>query len=73
MADWQPIETAPRDGTGVLLALEYGSKFYRYIGRWHTELKVWARDEAMSAVFPSHMQDWFSHWQPLPEPPPCAK
>ena len=69
MSDWQPIETAPRDGSGVLLALDYGGRGYRYVAHWHRELGLWARDEVASAVFPSHMQNWFTHWMPLPAKP----
>jgi hypothetical protein len=69
MSAWQPIETAPKDGTSILLALEYQGKFFRYIAKWNDGLNCWLRDETGSAVFPKHMQGWFSHWMPLPPPP----
>ena len=60
MTDWQPIETAPRDGTVVLA---YDPNWYRYPhpmeyrdGAW----SLWFHD--VGAMRPTH-------WMPLPEPP----
>lgn len=69
MSEWRPIDTSPKDGTPVFLALEYGGTHYRYVGRWMKDLAVWGRDEVTSALFPAHMQEWFTHWMPLPAPP----
>ena len=64
---WQPIETAPRDGTEMLL--------------WDgTNLGVGFRtDTAWGLVFELHNWEWGheisfktvypTHWMPLPEPP----
>lgn len=68
---WQPIETAPRDGTAVLLASSAGAWF----GTW--------KPVYQSGYMP--LNPWFSlmlnhdhlhrpsglptHWMPLPEPP----
>jgi hypothetical protein len=70
---WKDIATAPKDGTPVLLSLEYGGMFHRYIGRWHPGLKCWFQEEFSSSVFPAHMQGWFKHWQPLPASPEGPK
>ena len=61
MSGWQPIETAPKDGTVVLLLGRSGRhadgffepKAYNGIGVW-----VWPYVHAEP-----------THWQPLPEPP----
>lgn len=67
MAEWQPIATAPRDGTEVLLwgACRPRNSGTRYAGDanvgwwsvygWHTRV---AGEVCMA-----------THWQPLPAPP----
>lgn len=54
---WQPIETAPKDGTFVLAVTESG---YRVIVQWCAD-KFW-RSNVPHAWEPTH-------WMPLPEPP----
>ena len=59
--EWQLIETAPKDGTPVLL-------FYTglmYVAQWVPESEfgpVWCSVDATMILNPSH-------WMPLPEPP----
>ena len=58
--DWQPIETAPKDGTWVLLS-DGQTIWYGQYG-W---------DEEGDAVFFADgpgIRDC-THWMPLPEPP----
>lgn len=64
MSEWQPINTAPRDGTKVLLAVvlthpkQIGQeKDFYSISAWHGEF--W---------HPFIPTTW-THWMPLPEPP----
>ena len=61
MSAWQPIETAPRDGTEVLLPLYDSLRAY-----WDEELKRWVLSK------PLHMESVANptQWKPLPEPPP---
>ena len=55
--DWQPIETAPKDGTPVLL---YGAELV------HPVVRPWtARQGTWNGVRPEHV----THWMPVPEPP----
>jgi hypothetical protein len=60
MTEWQPIETAPKDGTRVLGADHQAVEIiYWADGYWYNqsvEISLWR-------VFPP------THWMPLPEPP----
>ena len=64
MMEWQPMETAPKDGTIVLgydrKAKKWNVKFMTY----HTTMTggYW-RNEVVTGVFNP------THWMPLPEPP----
>ena len=61
---WQPIETAPRDGTEILAWDGIGMKFaWRYEGRW-----IYDIDMESPYLTPWHP----THWQPLPSPPPIT-
>ena len=59
---WQPIETAPKDGTDILVYHpEHREQFVCYFlgGLWHYSL-----DTALGSNP--------THWQPLPTPPPAT-
>jgi hypothetical protein len=67
---WQPIETAPKDGTAILAAIQVtnnrtGSQFW--------ERHVIAADDETGDVDVDFDHGWhwddYSHWMPLPEPP----
>lgn len=74
--DWQPIETAPKDGAEfaprfgppLLLSNTSGS---RAIGYWDEEgrnpsgVRGWI---CLQAHRPLYTQRW-THWMPLPSPP----
>lgn len=69
MRDWQPMATAPRDGTAVLLALSErhyprvlegvwrGDVAYPW---WDTRPRFFAWDEPIA-------------WMPMPEPPALSE
>ena len=62
MSQWQPIETAPKDGTLICGAWMYGS-------RWETRALYWNGHD-----WECPTGDWYydpTHWMPLP--PPEAK
>ncbi len=54
-ADWQTIETAPKDGTRILIFC--GSHACTFVGQWIKGQWVGARYNTPT------------HWMPLPEPP----
>lgn len=76
-AEWQPIETAPKDGTRVLVS-------YPLEGGWQIYLAAWERK---NSSFIGRFEGWYidrahyaltcitkkvhfpTHWMPLPEPP----
>jgi hypothetical protein len=61
---WQPIETAPRDGTRVLLFSKWEREvdFARYVGAYSSDPKGWVSIPGAYWKYPSH-------WAPLPESP----
>lgn len=63
---WLPIETAPKDGTLVLLWQKGHPQFVGeyVIDRWWTEAE-WAND--CERLRPPECDP--THWQPLPPPP----
>lgn len=68
LAGWQPIETAPKDGTVILACDEWGGMFVvKWTacgpkGQWDlTEVGSYATD-----AWPSSDP---THWMPLPPPP----
>lgn len=66
---WQSIETAPKDGTWILL---YDDRFLHsetsyLIAKWHGPLKLWVGRSNSKGRFP--LWDAATHWMPLPKPP----
>jgi hypothetical protein len=61
---WQPIETAPRDGTAVLCFRLLDGKPEIKTAYWRPDREAFG-GEAWS-YFPSYPP---THWMPLPEPP----
>ena len=53
---WQPIETAPKDGTEVLLT---DGKTYKRVGNWARRMECWSVDVLPPVKMPTH-------WMPLP-------
>jgi hypothetical protein len=58
---WQPIETAPKDGTEIL-AVWCGKLM---LALWNTEANNW--QEYSNGDFDTGGE--LTHWMPLPEPP----
>jgi hypothetical protein len=69
MTDWQPIETAPRDGMEIIGVMKsyhpsYGIPFSPTL-TWFLGDKWRYYDRVLEEV------DWYepTHWRPLPQPP----
>ena len=64
MMEWQTIETAPKDGTNILLYVFSHEPDYG-VGYWNGD--YWSM-----TVHADRLYDEFgspTHWMPLPEPP----
>lgn len=73
MSDWQPIETAPRDGTTFIATdgNEVEPVYYVRYSHWSVgeyDLRYSSRQEGEESL-------WFNptHWMPLPKPPEDAR
>lgn len=69
MSEWQPIETAPKDGAWIIL---YDDNFkhseHSYlIATWHPQVKSWKGATNSKGRFP--LWEDATHWMPLPEKP----
>ena len=62
---WQPIETAPKDGTDIIAyGLSMGMIIVGYDDKAKHPKFPWATDDG-----PQYNAHAFTHWMPLPEPP----
>ena len=69
MADWQPIESAPKNGADIFLYNELwepGGFRNMQVGFWNEILEMWDFDTGLNVE-----EEWElpTHWAPLPEPP----
>lgn len=66
MTDWQPIETAPKDGTSVLFYLRHGGFCFGGWQEWEDStgksMSAWQDNGEGFTLDPTH-------WMPLPAPP----
>jgi len=63
MAEWQSIETAPKDGTHFLAWSEgYGPTEARFDGAYNDGEPAWVACHQDTDFHPTH-------WMPLPDPP----
>jgi len=74
---WQPIETAPRDGTEILGFWQYvyHGDNARTCGQrviaWDKQWNGWLDDEGETHTYGAveNKGGLFTNWMPLPEPP----
>lgn len=70
---WQPIETAPRDGSDVLLFEVYERLpaigwWCEKKGRWYANTEVYDVD-GNACIIDKLYNDGITHWMPLPSAP----
>ena len=64
MMDWQPIETAPKDGYEILTYGVCDEGFpFMWVSGW------WTFPDGTGHWTGWHDDSWITHWMPLPEPP----
>ncbi|MGJ7039173.1 hypothetical protein J2Y63_002428 [Shinella sp. BE166] len=75
---WQPIETAPRDGSNIVLARFSDEEWHgggaTMVGEWDGDkfsVKIGFDDALM--VFMTHLVIPWTHWLPLPAPPKVSE
>ena len=61
-AKWRDIETAPRDGTKVLVAVQHSGLVWRLVARTLDGYGDWYSDPGKYHIVPTH-------WMPLPDAP----
>ena len=64
MSEWQPIETAPKDGTRILTASRHNSGWWLIVAEWGGKSPPRWIDSFIGRTAQSP-----THWMPLPEPP----
>lgn len=60
---WRPIESAPKDGTNILLAHARAV----FDGYWDVYANGWVDD--VTDLYEDKITYQATHWRPLPEPP----
>lgn len=68
--DWQPIETAPKDGTRVLLLTEHVGVSIGFFGPKYSLYGInYGDDWGYGCSWRDSIQPPPTHWMPLPDPP----
>jgi hypothetical protein len=64
MSDWQPIDTAPKDGTMILVFRFHADRVRPriHVARFYDKYNCWG-------TVPSNYSTQPTHWMPLPDPP----
>jgi hypothetical protein len=65
--DWQPIETAPKDGAKILVCSTDGRGLDARIVRWEEYAGPGQWYTVHGEAY--WREDDFTHWMPLPPPP----
>lgn len=71
MSDWQPIETAPRDGSRIMLGRAADESIARHalVAEGWFNQGQWMTGPFHAPEPVGHPTDPITHWQPLPDPP----
>jgi len=67
-AEWQPIDTAPKDGTRIFAyCVEWEEPVVlRWLQRWHSMSGTWGWCDNSGDMEQDYVP---THWMPIPEPP----
>jgi hypothetical protein len=75
MSEWQPIETAPKDGTPIIVATS-APGFYPRSGWWSDRFGEWVvreNESGATRLCPDYAGVALTHWMPLPPPPATSQ
>lgn len=68
-AEWRPIETAPKDGTEILLLIQFpDQKPVFVVARYRGGASPWRWVPCEDGAA-SYSEEYATHWMPLPPPP----
>lgn len=67
--EWQPIETAPKDGTPILAWNGFSQQVIEYSESSVFGRRKWVFGECEGSYNARQEFDDPTHWMPLPEPP----
>ena len=67
MTEWQPIETAPKDGKNILISNDRGMFVAAFDADWDLD-GWWLVSDGKDHERPLRGNDP-THWMPLPKPP----
>jgi hypothetical protein len=69
---WQPIETAPKDGTEILVYKRY-RKYQEWVGKdeydFYIHISFYDGGDWYISAYDPPWGNQPTHWMPLPEPP----
>lgn len=68
MSAWQPIETAPKDGTKII-GLREGQARQCYWGEYYPKQYVWFTGRTLPTMSAEPETFQPTHWIPFPSPP----
>lgn len=65
--EWLDIETAPKDGTYILIGwFDLPGQRDMHVAFWHSMIGAWCQSHSHFTTDPNWQP---THWMPLPEPP----
>jgi hypothetical protein len=67
-SEWQSIDTAPKDGRPILVAVA-GDRYYPRSCWWSQYFDCWVVRENVGDGAATRITWPLTHWMPLPEPP----
>jgi len=66
--EWQSIETAPKDGTSILVAVYEENGTY-----WGEDIVAWNAAIGWDSAGYDWSDNQITHWMPLPTPPNVSR
>ena len=77
MTEWQPIETAPKDGTEIFVYAKWkykncDAKYSWRVANYRSDISGWENGCHFWTITSTHFHETAiepTHWMPLPPPP----